>query len=99
RRIEDRGTEELPGFEVVGNEDAAFDAEPRGVGGNAVRQVTGRRAGQDVEPELERTCGSNRYHAILVGERRMVHGIVLDIQLAEPEPLREPVALHQGREP
>ena len=41
RRVEDRGSEQLAGFEIVGNEHAAVDAEAGGVCRHAVRQVAG----------------------------------------------------------
>jgi hypothetical protein len=70
--IEDRGSEELPRFEVVGNEDATFDAEPRRMRRDAVREVAGRSAGEHVEPELHRPRRRHRDDTILVRERRMV---------------------------
>jgi len=40
----------------------------------------------------------DRDDAVLVGERRMVDRIVLDVELAEAEPLGETVAAHERRE-
>ena len=98
RRIEDRRSEELAGLEVVGDEDAAFDAEPRRVRRDAVGEVPGRGAGEHLEPQLHRARRRHRDDAILVGQRRMVHRIILDVQLADAEPIGEPIAAHQRRE-
>src|SRR5262245_37707604 len=66
RRAEDRRTENLSLLEVVGNEHAAFEAETRRVRRDAVGEVTGRRTGDDLEPEFDGAGGCNRHHTILV---------------------------------
>jgi hypothetical protein len=53
RGFEDRGSEYLSGFEVVGNEDAAFHAQTRRVSGDAVRQIARRCTRQHLEPQLD----------------------------------------------
>ena len=98
RRVEDGGSEHLPRFEGVGDEDAALEAEARGVRGHAVRKVAGRRARKDVEPELHGARRRHRDDAVLVGERRMIHGIVFDVELADTEARREPIAAHERGE-
>ena len=65
---------------------------------HAVGEVAGRRAGEHVEPELEGPCGGNRHDAVLVGQRRMIHRIVLDVDLAHAKTLGEPPAAHERRE-
>ena len=52
--------------------------------GDAVGEVAGRRAGEHLEAELHRARGGDRDDAVLVGQRRMVHRVVLDVELAEP---------------
>ncbi len=94
-RIEDRGTEQLTRLEIVWNDHATVDAETRGVCGDAVRQVAGGRAGEHVEPKLHRLRGRNRDDAVLIRERRMVDRVVLHVEFAHAEPMREAVAAHQ----
>ena len=89
----------LPASRLSGNEDAALDAEPRRVRGDAVGEVAGGCAGEHLEPELDRARRRDRDDAILVGQRRMIHRIVLDVELADAEPLRQPIAADQRREP
>src|SRR5262249_17302890 len=98
RRIEDRGAEDLPRFEAVGNEHAALDPETGGVCRNAVRKVAGRRTREHVEPEFRRPRRGYRDDAILVRQRGMVHRVVLDVELADAEPPGEPIASDERRE-
>ena len=65
--------------------------------GDAVREVAGRRAGEHLEPELERPRRRHRHHAVLVRQRRVIHRVVLDVELARAEPLRQAIAAHQRR--
>ena len=53
---------------------------------------------EHVEAELHGASRRHRDHAILVGERRVVHRIVFDVQLARPRRDAEAVGLHQRRE-
>ena len=98
RRIEDRGPEQLAGFEVVRDEHAAVDAEPCGMGGDAVRQVAGRGAREHVESELDGARRRHRDDAVLVGERGMVDRVVLDVELVDAEPRGQAIAAHERRE-
>ncbi len=97
-RLEDGGAEHLAGFEIVGDEDVAFEPEPGGVRGDAVGEVAGRRAGQDLESQLDGARGGHRDDAILVGQRGMIDRVVLEVQLAHAEPLRQAIAAHERRE-
>ncbi len=97
-RTEDRRPEHLPRLEVVGDEHATLQPETRGVRRHAVGEIAGRRAGQHVEPELHGARRRDRHDAVLVGQRRMVDRIVLDIELADAEALRQPAAADQRRE-
>jgi len=72
-RREDRRPEQLPRFEVIGNEDAAFDAEPGRVRRHAVGEVPGRGAGEHLESQFHRPRRGDRDDAIFVGQRRMIH--------------------------
>ena len=98
RRAIDGRAENLARLEIVGNEDAAFEAEPRRVRRHAVGQVAGRRAGDHLEAELHGAGGGDRDDAVLVRQRRMIDRVVFEIQLAETEPLGEPVAADERRE-
>src|SRR5262249_47325260 len=89
----------LPGLEIVRYEHTTFDTQPRGVRRDAVGEVARRRAREHVEPELQRSRRCNGNDAILVRERRMVYRVVLDVQLADANPVRQPTGAHERREP
>ena len=95
-RAVDAGREDLLLLEVGGDEDVGLQAERRGVGGDGVREVARRRAGEHLEAELPRACGGDADDAVLEGVRR-VGGVVLDPDLVEAEPLGEPVGADQRR--
>ncbi len=97
RRFEDRRSEYLSGFEIVGNEDAAFHSQTRRMSGDAVRQVASRRTRQHLEPQLDCAGGGDRHDPILVGQRRMVDRIVFDIQLAYAQTFRQTIAADERR--
>ena len=99
RRVEDRGTEQFAGFEIVRDEHAALDAKPRRVRGHAVREVAGGRARKHLETKLQRPRRRHRDDAILVRQRRMVHRVIFDVQLAQAEAIGQPIAAHERREP
>ena len=65
---------------------------------DAVGEVAGRRARQHLEAELHGARRGDRDDAVLVRQRRMVHRVVLDVQLADAEPLGQAVAAHERRE-
>ena len=93
-----RGRDDLALLEVGGDEHEAAQPRVRGVRGDRVGEVAGRRAGRDLEAELERLRQRDRRDAVL--ERvRGVHGVVLDPHLAEAELGREAVGAHERREP
>ena len=95
RRSEDCRPKQLPRFEVIGNEDTAFDAEPGRVRRYAVGEVPGRSAGENLESQFHRPCRRHRDDAIFIGQRRMIHRIVFDVELVNPEPPRQPIAAHE----
>ncbi len=90
--------EHLARLEVVGDEDEAAQAEARGVRRDAVAQVAGRRAREHREAEFHGARGGHRHDAVLVGERRVVDAVVLDVQLADAEALGQARRRHQRRE-
>ena len=65
---------------------------------HAVGEIAGRRAAERLESELDGARGGDRDDAILVRERRMIDGIVLEIQLADAERLREAIGFDERRE-
>ncbi len=96
RAVDPRG-EDLLLLEVGGDEDVGLEAERGGVGGHGVGQVAGRGAGDDLVAELAGALERDGDDAVLERVRR-VGGVVLDVHLADPEPLGEPVGLEQRRE-
>ena len=70
----------------------------RGVRGDRVGEVAGRRAGRDLEAELERLAQRDRDDPVLERVGR-VAGVVLDPDLAEAELGGEAVGPHERREP
>ena len=65
---------------------------------DAVGEVAGRRARDDLEPELDGARRRHRDDAVLVRQRRVIDGVVLDVELADAEPLRQPRAADERRE-
>src|SRR4029453_1994346 len=63
-----------------------------------VRGVARRRAGPRVSPELDRLRDRDRHDAVLVGERRVVDGVVLDVELLHTENAREAIGPDERRE-
>ena len=51
-----------------------------------------------LKPSSTRARGRDRHDAVLVRQRRMVDRVVLDVQLADAEPIGQTVAAHQRRE-
>jgi hypothetical protein len=50
------------------------------------------------EPELHRPCRSDRDNAVLVRQRRVVDRFILDVQLADAQPLGQARAADERRE-
>ena len=98
RRPIDRRTKELARLEIVGDKHTTLDAETRGVRRDAVGEVAGRRASQHVEAQLESASRGYRHDAVFVRQRRVVHRVVLDVQLIDAEPIGETCAAHERRE-
>ncbi len=66
--------------------------------GDRIGEVSGRRAGDRVETELERLGESDGDDAVLEAVRR-VGGVVLDPDLADAELLGEPIGADERRQP
>ena len=98
-RPEDGGPEDLPELEIVRDEDVALEPEARGMGGHAVGEVAGRGGAEHLEAELDRAGRRHRDDAVLVRQRRMVHGIIFYVQLPQTELPREPIGAHERRAP
>ena len=67
--------------------------------GDAAGEVAGRRAAEYLETELHGPRGRHRDDAVLVGERRMVDRVVLDVQLGDAELARQTRARTSGVKP
>ena len=67
------------------------------MGGHTVGQIARGRTAKHGKAELHVACGGNRNDAILVRERRMIDGVILDVQLGDPELGGEPFGLDQRR--
>ena len=65
--------------------------------GDRAGEVTGRRAGDDLEAELPGPRQRDRHDAVLEGVRR-VGGVVLHPHLAEAEALGQPIGADQRRQ-
>ena len=97
-RLIDARADHLARLEVVGDEDVALEPEARRVRRDAVAQVAGRRAAEHREAELHGARGGDRHDAILVGQRRVIHAVVLDVELADAQRFREAIGLDERRE-
>ena len=69
----------------------------RGLRGDGVRQVTGRRAPDRIEAEDLRVRQRNRDHAILEAQRGQADGVILDVEIARADALGEPGRAQQRR--
>ena len=96
-RAVDAGREQLLLLEVGGDEDVRLEPSGRGMRRDRVGQVAGRGAGDRLEAELARLGQRDGDHPVLERVGR-VRGVVLDPDLAEPEPLGEPVGAQQRRQ-
>ena len=93
----DAGREDLLLLEVGGHEHVGLEARGSGVGGDGVGEVAGGGAGDHLVAELLGLRDGDVDDAVLEGVRR-VGGVVLDVDLADAEPLGEPLGPDQRRE-
>ena len=96
-RTVDLGVENLGGLEIGGHEDVALEPQARGLGGDGVGQVAGRRATYRVEAEDLRVGQRDRDHAILEAQRGQADGVVLDVEIAGADALGQPRGAKQRR--
>ena len=97
-RAIDEAVEHLALLQVGGNEDVAFQPRAGRMGRDAVGEVAGRGARNDLESEFLRPRQRDGNNAVLEGERRVIEGVVLDVELAHAERLGETVGFDQRRE-
>ena len=72
-------------FQAVGDEYVGLQARGRGVGRDASRKVAGRCTANGLEAKLDRLGQGHGHDAILERERRMVDGVVLEIELSDSQ--------------
>src|SRR5262245_47177456 len=94
-RPEDRGPEHFSELEIVGNEDIALQAQACRVRGDAVGQISSRRAAKHGEAQFDGPGCRHRHDAILVGQRRMVYPVFLNVELLQAEMSRQPIRANQ----
>ena len=86
------------GFEVGRNKYESLEPACRGLGGDGVRQVSRRRTAHRVEAEFARLAQRYGHHAVLKRERGIVHRVVLNVELAHSQCLRQSRRGEQRRE-
>ena len=82
----------------AGHEDVGLEARRRGVRRDGVRQVAGRGAGDDLVVELLRLRDRDADDPVLERVGR-VGGVVLDVDLADAEPVGQPPERISGVRP
>src|SRR4029079_1275662 len=83
RRVDSR-TDDLAALEVAGDEYVGVEARARGMRGDTVGEVAGRRGGERRKPELLRLRRGDGDDAVL--ERPGgVRAVVLDVEILQPE--------------
>ena len=82
-------------LQAVGVEDVRVDARLGGQRGDGGADVAGGDAADLGPAALEQPGDRHRDHAVLVGEARPAGGVVLEIQVAEPQLGAEPVGADQ----
>jgi hypothetical protein len=97
-RAIDLRAEHFAGLEVAGAEDERLHARASGVGGDGVREVSGRSAGERLEAELACLGCRDRDHAVLERPGR-VDAVVLQPEFLQAEDLAQVVGAHERREP
>ncbi len=85
-------------LQIRRNENVGFQSGARGLGGDGIGQIAGGGAGDGVKAEFLRAAQRHADDAVLERERRIIHGVVLDVKFADAERLREPVGLDERRE-
>ena len=94
----DLGVENLGWLKVGRDKNESLQSETRGLCGDGVGQVAGRRAADRVEAEGLRIGQCDGDDAILEAERRHADGIVLDVEILRANAGAKPRRLHQRRQ-
>ena len=81
-RAEHVGPENLCGLEIGGDEDPGLQSFARGVCGDGVGQVSGRRTRDGVEAEGFRLRQRDGDDAVFEAQRGQADGVVLEIEIA-----------------
>ena len=97
-RLVNQVAEHLRRFKVGRDEHVALHACRRRVSRDGVGQVAGRGAGHRFKAEFPRTCEGDRDDPIFERQGRMVHRIVLDIELVDAQIGAEIFRPHQRRQ-
>src|SRR6185437_5365773 len=65
------------GLEIRRDKDPGFESVARGMRGNGIRQISRRRAGNNLKSKRLCLRQRDRYHAVLKAKRRQANGVVL----------------------
>ena len=95
---EHRGADDLGRLEIVGDEDPGREPGAGRLGRHRVGQVAGRGAAHRVEAECRGRVEGDGDHPVLEGERRVRHGVVLEPDPRDAEPVGERGRLEQRSE-
>ena len=93
----DRRAEDLALLEPVGDEDVGVQPGGGGVGGDAVGQVARRGAADRLEAQLDGLRERHGHDAVLERQRRMIDGVVLDVELGDAQRPGQPIGADQRR--
>src|SRR5207244_10754092 len=77
--------DDFGGFEIGGDENPGAEPDAGRLRCDGVRQITCRRAGDNLESELARLCQSDRDYAIFKAQSWQADGIVLDVEILRSE--------------
>ncbi len=84
-------------FEPRRNEHVGLQPGRGGVGGHAVGQVARRSASHCLKAKFDGLGKRHRDDAILERQGRMIHRVVLDVELRDPKRPGEPIRTHKRR--
>jgi hypothetical protein len=98
-RLVGQGSHNLALLKACRDEDESLEARLGTMRRDRVGKVPGGGARHRIEPELLRLGEGNGHNAVLEGERGMHHRIVLHVEFADAQFLRQVVRLHKRSEP
>ena len=84
-RAEYLRADDFGGFEIGGDENPGAEPVAGRLRCDGVRQISCRRAGDNLESELARLCQSDRDYAIFKAQSWQADGIVLDVEILRSE--------------